>query len=225
MILARCAVLGPATAVFRFIHGFSQIDPETCSLLRAIRTILPEAKIHAPSYHPNQSLVLTRIDHALETCRTIINNSPTKKLNVIGFSFGGLLAALFAARYPELVNKVLLFAPAIDNFERNYADKPRDSWTMPPTFVEALQTYPARPPVTRPTTIVHGSLDNDEGGGSFWRIERWAQEQSFEEIYLLDGVDHSLEPWLSQHTRNTPTPKEQPLTVWPITLRELLMRY
>ena len=30
-----------------------------------------------------------------------------------------------------------------------------------------------------------------------WRVRQWAAEQWFESVFLLDGVGHSLEPWLS----------------------------
>jgi hypothetical protein len=28
-------------------------------------------------------------------------------------------------------------------------------------------------------------------------VQRWKEEQSFRSVHFLDGVDHSLEPWLS----------------------------
>jgi dienelactone hydrolase len=140
----------------------------------------------------------TRIASALELCQETVKSCGVERIDLIGFSFGGLLAAIFAERFPDRVGNMLLFAPAIDNFERNYQGRPESDWIMPAAFVEELCTYPARPSITRPTTLVHGSLDNDSGGCAWWRIERWASEQRFRKIYLLDGVEHSLEPWLGR---------------------------
>jgi hypothetical protein len=68
---------------------------------------------------------------------------------------------------------------------------------MPSEYVEDLRSYPARPDVIRPTTLVHGMLDVDDGGSAPWRIQEWAALQPFHNVYILDGVDHSLQPWLS----------------------------
>jgi pimeloyl-ACP methyl ester carboxylesterase len=205
-----------------FLHGFFRIDPEASPLLQAIRAHLPTTTIHAPAYHPNGEVKHTRIGETLQVCHEIISRSSSKQMDVIGVSFGGLLAAIFAEAYPELVRKLLLFAPAIDNFDRNYAGKPKESWIMPQVFVDELCTYPARPAITRPTTLVHGSLDNDDGGCAFWRIERWAREQSFEKIHLLDGVDHELEPWLSQQRCDAAPLGEGASASQVVTLGELL---
>jgi len=205
-----------------FLHGFFQTDPETTPLLKCVRRHLPKTTIHAPPYHPDGNVRGTRIDCSLELCRSIIRNAPEKRVNIIGFSFGGLLGALLAEREPELTNKLLLFAPAIDNFERNYAPVSEDAWIMPRSFVDELLTYPARPRITRPTSLVHGTLDTDQGGCSPWRIERWAQESTFDHIHILNGVDHSLEPWLSRQTPPQPIPATPTPHLRDPSLRELV---
>lgn len=181
-----------------FLHGFFQCVPHETPLLRAVQKRVAGRTLFAPSYHPQGVVQATRIAAALELCLETVEHSGAERIDLIGFSFGGLLAALFAERFPDRVGDVLLCAPAIDNFERNYKDRPEREWIMPATFVEELCTYPARPTITRPTTLVHGSLDNDAGGCAWWRIERWASEQRFRKVYLLEGVEHSLEPWLGQ---------------------------
>ncbi len=91
-----------------------------------------------------------------------------------------------------------MLAPAIDNYARNYEGRDPVSWRMPREYVEELQTYPARPNIVLPTTLVHGLLDVDREGSAPWRVQQWAAEQSFRRAYFLDGVDHSLDPWLSE---------------------------
>lgn len=58
---------------------------------------------------------------------------------LIGSSFGGLMAALFARQHPQQVARLILLAPAL-------------IW---PDFV-----HQAAPPITVPTVIYHGSQDN-----------------------------------------------------------------
>jgi pimeloyl-ACP methyl ester carboxylesterase len=123
-------------------------------------------------------------------------------VHVVGYSYGGLLAAWLAEKRPDLIANVLLLAPAIDNYARNYEGRDPESWRMPRDYVEELRSYPARPKIVRPTTLVHGLLDDDRGGSAPWRIREWAAEQPFRSVFLLPGVDHSLEPWLSASSWN-----------------------
>jgi pimeloyl-ACP methyl ester carboxylesterase len=58
---------------------------------------------------------------------------------VIGSSFGGLMAALWACRNPERVRKLILFAPAL----------------IHPAF-----SSPPPAPVSIPTTVYHGEKDS-----------------------------------------------------------------
>jgi len=58
---------------------------------------------------------------------------------VIGSSFGGLMAALFATQHPGQVRKTILLAPAL----------------MFPEFAQNLPTKP----ITVPTILVHGRQD------------------------------------------------------------------
>jgi pimeloyl-ACP methyl ester carboxylesterase len=120
----------------------------------------------------------------------------------VGYSFGGLLGAILAAQRPDIIGNVLLLAPAIDNYARNYEGRDPAGWRMPRGYVEELRGYPARPDIVRPTTLVHGLLDVDGAGSAPWRVRRWQDEQPFRCVHFLDGVGHSLEPWLSAPARN-----------------------
>ena len=61
----------------------------------------------------------TRINSFLEELRALAEATKQGCFTAIfGYSFGGLLAALFQERWPHLVKRVVLLAPAIDNFAR-----------------------------------------------------------------------------------------------------------
>jgi pimeloyl-ACP methyl ester carboxylesterase len=188
---------------FLFLHGFGDSAPENSLIYTSVRSALPpETIIYAPCYHPNGNVKLTQIKSSLNNFIDIIKNSNTKKVNLIGYSFGGLLAAFLEEIVPEQIENVLLLAPAIDNIKRNYQDCDPSVWPMPVHFVNELKSFSARPKIIRPTTLIHGTLDDDAGGSAPWRIEEWAKEQPFKRVHILEGVDHALEPWLTSTTKN-----------------------
>ena len=186
-----------------FLHGFGQTAPDSTPQLKALRTALPRSSILAPTYHPGGSVEATRVSVALAGLSELLKSAPDRTTHLVGYSFGGLLCALLAERHPELVDRVLLLAPAIDNYARNYAGKDQADWQMPIDFAVDLSTYPERPSIKCPTTLVHGLLDNDQGGSAPWRIEEWAREQQFAAVHMLAEVDHSLEPWLTADSNPT----------------------
>ena len=144
-----------------YLHGFGDMRPERCRVAQALKMAVPEATIHTPCYHPEQRVAGTRIGRTLKDCVELIERSKSGKVYLVGYSFGGLLAALLALERQDLIENVLLLAPAIDNYERNYATRNPKNWQMPAEYVEELQLYPARPDLKRPTTVVHGMLDVD----------------------------------------------------------------
>lgn len=172
---------------------------------------MPGIRLHTPCYHPGGNIRSTRIGTSLdEFADIIVKKSTSGKAHLVGYSFGGLLGAILAARRPDIIGNVLLLAPAIDNWARNYEGRDPASWRMPPEYVEELRTYPARPNVVRPTTLVHGVLDRDDEGSAPWRVQQWAEEQPFRSVYFLDGVGHSLEPWLPGLARANDTWHDAP---------------
>lgn len=185
-----------------YLHGFGTTNLEACPVANAMRTAVAGVRLHAPCYHPGGHIEATRIGASLDAlAEIIVKDSTSGKVDVVGYSFGGLLAALLAARQPDILGKVLLLAPAIDNYARNYEGRDPASWRMPREYVEELQTYPARPDIVRPTTLVHVLSDVDRQGSAPWRVRQWAEEQPFRHVYFLEGVDHFLEPWLSGSAR------------------------
>jgi pimeloyl-ACP methyl ester carboxylesterase len=183
-----------------YLHGFGTMNPAFCPVAEALRTAAGIG-LHTPCYHPGGHIETTRIGASLDAFADVVKDSSSGKVHLVGYSFGGLLAALFAVRRPEMIGNVLLLAPAIDNYARNYEGRDPARWRMPREYVEELQAHPARPNIIRPTTLVHGLSDQDREGSAPWRIRQWTEEQPFRSVHFLDGVGHSLEPWLSAPAR------------------------
>lgn len=101
-------------------------------------------------------------------------------VTLFGSSLGGYLAALFAARHPERVRRLVLMAPAFRLAERWAARIGPDAtsaWEATGTmnyfhygekrdaplhwhFLEDARAYEAYPAITQPTVIFHGSADD-----------------------------------------------------------------
>jgi pimeloyl-ACP methyl ester carboxylesterase len=186
-----------------YLHGFGTENPAACPVAKALHTAVAGIRLHTPCYHFGGHIETTRIGASLDAFADVVKASFSGKVHLVGYSFGGLLAALLAVRRPEMIGNVLLLAPAIDNYARNYEGRDPARWHMPREYVEELRTYPARPNIVRPTTLVHGRSDADREGSAPWRIQQWAEERPFRGVHFLDGVGHSLEPWLSAPARTS----------------------
>lgn len=94
---------------------------------------------------------------------------------LIGSSYGGWLAALFQARHPERVRRMLLLCPGFGLTERwpsllgpeLMAQWERTGWLplergerLHHSFLERCRPLDPAPAVTCPTTIVHGRYDD-----------------------------------------------------------------
>lgn len=66
--------------------------------------------------------------------------SDKKEWTIIGSSFGGLMGAVFTLTHPAQVRKLILLAPAL--------------------MLEPFASYPGPKPVSVPTVVVHGTLDD-----------------------------------------------------------------
>lgn len=78
-------------------------------LSRHFRVILP----HHPGFGQSQdNQQLDSVDAYVEHCRALFDTLGLTTINLVGNSLGGRIAAEFAARYPQRVNKLVLAAPA-----------------------------------------------------------------------------------------------------------------
>lgn len=70
---------------------------------------------HGLSACPNRPYTLSLFVDQLESLLTYLqlsSNTSSKKINIIGFSLGGAIAVGFAAKHPDLIEKLCLIAPA-----------------------------------------------------------------------------------------------------------------
>ena len=130
---------------------------------------------------------------------------PSGHVHLVGYSVGGWLAAVLAARCPDLLTSILLVAPAVDNYERNFQNVEPSQWYMPKEYVDDLKSIPARPMINTSevlTTIVHAESDTDTGGGDPERIKEWvstlqASATHTAKLYIVPGT-HDMKLWLEQ---------------------------
>ena len=181
-----------------YLHGFGETDPGNCRVARSIKATTG-ATVHTPCYHPEGDYRLTNVAQTIDELVVLIRSTRAGTVVVVGYSVGGFLAALLAAVHPELVHGLVLLAPAIDNYERNFCGRPESEWYMPRTYVQTLiDDFPSRPPVDTSavcTVILHGLRDTDRGGSASWRVREFAA--AIGAVLHEPDCDHGLEPWLS----------------------------
>ena len=108
-----------------YFHGWGNTKPseETCAPLRAMTEADRQrygGRVHVFAYHPYGVVKETRLSAALEEAKAFIEACPGGKCHVIGWSYGGLIGALIASLWPDLVASLVLLAPAVDNYARNF---------------------------------------------------------------------------------------------------------
>lgn len=175
-------------SVVVYLHGFGTTAPRECPVFLSLEAALAieqrdgELQLLAPCYHPGGRVDATSLVDSLDelTKRVLRERAglAAGSIGIVGYSVGGLLASLLASTRPDLVDWVVLLAPAVDNIVRNYQGVPEAEWPMAPgTYVEELCSLPARPSIDTgkvPTVIFHGTNDTDRGGSMPWRIREWA---------------------------------------------------
>lgn len=199
-----------------YLHGWGA---DNCPIRHELEKALSSVdgvELHAPTYHPNGDTSATCIESFLTEVEELARSQPDGHFTaVMGCSFGGFLTSVLQERSPHLFGRAILLAPAIDNFARNYERVPEDKRRMPPAYVEQLLRLPARPSIRVPTVLLHGLDDNDEGGSEPWRMQEWAECNDFVACYFPEGVDHSMEPWLSSaESTCVETPALKALVGW-----------
>ena len=80
------------------------------------------------------------VDDQVDVANAIINQFPDKKIMLVGYSYGGPIAAVLAGKYPERIRSILLLAPVIDPYhEKIFWFNPilnsnAVSWLIPQPF-------------------------------------------------------------------------------------------
>ncbi len=147
------------------------------------------------------------VSSALEKLTAALNGGEGRKerpVRLIGSSTGALVAALYAERNRDRVDKVFLLAPTwglaniLTNFEKSYGVN------FSKAFVDDASTLPEYPTVTCPAYIVHGHdddvspLDNSARWmqmASQWMRQEGDSDENVAERRLLEvsGLGHGVE--------------------------------
>ncbi|CAL1143344.1 unnamed protein product [Cladocopium goreaui] len=177
-----------------FVHGFGGPNEDEKRFVQLLREEMEKvgARVHAPTYHPGGRVGATSLPRFMEELKALAESSETN-VTLLGFSVGGWLVASFQERWPHLVKRVVLLAPAIDNFERNFEGKAEQDWYMPAAYVAELREMTARPAIKVPAMLVHGDCETDAGGSALWRVKEWAQAENFARCYFPEGLGHSMD--------------------------------
>ncbi|CAK9058197.1 unnamed protein product [Durusdinium trenchii] len=181
-----------------FLHGFGGPSKVEQAFLERLRENFEAVGVtlRAPTYHPGGHVAATSLPSFLEELAAELEQHTQHahaQSVLVGFSVGGYLVANFQERWPHLVKKAVLLAPAIDNFDRNFKDKLPEKWHMPVAYVKELQGMSARPAIKVPTMLVHGELETDQGGSALWRMKEWEAAEDFTVCHYPKGLGHSLE--------------------------------
>ena len=168
--------------VIVFLHGalgtasgFKAYLSDT-ALLNHYKMIVPDRYGHGYSDFGKTEVSLDKqIDYLLPILKKA-KYVGTKTI-LVGHSYGGTIAARLAMDYPQLIDNLVLSAPAIDplNEKRFWFNKPLDcwaiKWAMPQNFIiandeklahaaECLKILPDWHKITTPTVYIHGKNDD-----------------------------------------------------------------
>ena len=92
--------------VLLFSLGLTSYSYESCArkLAKKYRVIVPDLYRGRSRHDTNAST----LDDYVEALHAFLHDVPLKRYNLIGFSFGGLIASEYLFRYPEELQKVML---------------------------------------------------------------------------------------------------------------------
>eukprot|EP01084_Bolivina_argentea_P139850 245962_1 len=181
-------------------HGRIRLDSLYANINFVLEQERTDIALHAPDYH-QPSLANFTVSAGLKYLEAYINDTFDSPVPILAYSFGGYLAALLSSHCQERIEKLYLFAPSLDNYERNMKTNQIHSVG----FMKDLQKYPARPKLMQSAIIVHGCSDNDFLGGNISRMDEYVkQEKQFITNYFREEEDgHSLSDFVdSEEFRN-----------------------
>ncbi|KIG12229.1 hypothetical protein DB30_01775 [Enhygromyxa salina] len=168
--------------------------------------------LNAPSFaklsYTGMLAALDELDRELDLTEGVEPGST--RWRFVGSSMGGYLAARWASLHPERVDRLILLCPAFDFVERwpqILGQTGFDQWREQGSFalpdatgtpvsvhfglVEDAMTHPARPVVSCPTTIIHGTNDVIVPLESSRRYVAEHPQPSLVDLIEVDD-DHSL---------------------------------
>lgn len=191
-----------------YLHGFAS-SPQS-SKARFLRERLKTAgvELHCPDFNEPDFETLT-ISRMLDRVAAEISARPAGPVALIGSSLGAFVAIQAAARGVDLVNRLVLLAPALDFslkddkkigpaavarwretggldvFHYGYGETRRVGY---PLYADAQQYDPFRADLRIPTLIVQGTRDDAVDPAM---VERFAAARPNVTLHMVDD-DHQL---------------------------------
>jgi len=160
-----------------YLHGFASSPQSSKALYFSRRLRDAGVAVDVPQLDGGSFETLT-VSGQLTVIQESVARQPAPVV-LMGSSLGGYLAALYAARHPEEVERLILLAPAFRFFERwtermsgeqqahwktagkidffHYGNKKPQSLRY--QFVEDAAQYEGEPAFPQPTLILHGIAD------------------------------------------------------------------
>jgi uncharacterized protein len=157
-----------------YLHGFASSPQSSKAQFFGLRFAEAKIPFTAPALDGGDFEHLS-ITSQLE----IVQSNIAEKCILMGSSLGGYLAALYAVRHPEQVERLILLAPAFHFLERwqqrlspvqiadwrrrgsipiyHYGSKCEQPLGY--QLIEDAQAYEAEPAITQPALILHGAHD------------------------------------------------------------------
>jgi pimeloyl-ACP methyl ester carboxylesterase len=159
-----------------YLHGFASSPRSSKAQFFKQRLNEQGVEVDVPRLDGNNFEALT-ITNQLSIIHETIGNRPAI---LFGSSLGGYLAALYAARHPDLVERLVLLAPAFQfptRWRQRYSEKDIARWKSEGSipvfhygenklmrlgyrFIEDTVQYEDEPDARQPILIFHGTRDD-----------------------------------------------------------------
>ncbi|MFZ1595134.1 MAG: alpha/beta hydrolase, partial [Anaerolineae bacterium] len=156
-----------------FIHGFggqaSQWARQLSHFSREARVIAYDLRGHGQSDKPNSQYTMEEIQHDLETL--VARLRLPERFILLSHSFGGAIAAQYAANHPERLERLVLIGTASEFRLNRWAQLPFKlpaAW-LAPLWRVARRTLSAPPHVAK--TLYHNALTAWNGATVFPKIQ------------------------------------------------------
>lgn len=158
-----------------YLHGFASSPKSSKAQFFKQRLNEQGVEVEIPRLDGGNFEALT-VTNQLRIIDEVIANQPAI---LFGSSLGGYLAALYAARHPHLIERLVLLAPAFEfpsRWRKRYSAKDLDRWKSEGStpvfhygenrmmrlgyqFMEDSSQYEDQPDARQPILIFHGTND------------------------------------------------------------------
>ena len=190
-----------------YLHGFASSPLSSKAAFFGKKLAARGIQFESPDLNAPDFSTLT-VTRMLEQAGRVID-APGDPVTVMGSSLGGFVAVHAALRYPALVQRVVLLAPALElkgDRLSELGDRGLDAWqssdrlhvfhyaygrTMPVHYelsADAARYDAVDAQLTQPVQVFQGRRDTAVDPGT---VERWARARPYVELHMLDD-DHQL---------------------------------